>query len=154
MLKKNSLIGEFSVEGLSKSPANSPIVMELELDLNGVLQVTAVEKLSGLKRSISIKDAVSRMKQEELDVSRDRIDALFKNEGSTIDSGSNMNATVVEARECITKAEKILEAVSADDKDDMLELIQMINDSIELNDIVKLKKAIEDLKDILYYLEL
>ena len=92
------------------------------------------------------------MRQEDLDVSRDRIDALFKDEDNTIDSDSN--ATVVEARECIIKAEKILEKASADDKDDMLELIEAINVSIELNDMEKLEKAIEYLSDILYYLDL
>jgi molecular chaperone DnaK len=52
--EQNTLIGEFSVKGLSKVPAGNPIVIHFDLDLNGMLKVTATEKLTGLAKSVTM----------------------------------------------------------------------------------------------------
>ncbi|MGH8550676.1 MAG: Hsp70 family protein [Methylococcales bacterium] len=74
---ENLLIGEFRVEGLTKAPANSPILLELALDNDGILNVTAVEKNTGLKKSITIENAFAKMDQDSLEQSKGRVDALF-----------------------------------------------------------------------------
>ena len=44
----NIEIGQFTVEHLSKAPAGNPIVLQFSLDLNGIMNVTAREKNTGL----------------------------------------------------------------------------------------------------------
>jgi molecular chaperone DnaK (HSP70) len=39
--KKTPSLGEFLVEGLSEVPSGNPVVIHFELDLNGMLKVTA-----------------------------------------------------------------------------------------------------------------
>ena len=47
---ENIKIGEFRVSGLSREPAGNPVIVDLALDRNGILQVSAREKKTGLER--------------------------------------------------------------------------------------------------------
>ncbi len=48
----NIFIGNFMVEGLSRIPEGNEIVINLNLDLNGVLEVTAGERRTGLSKTV------------------------------------------------------------------------------------------------------
>lgn len=52
--EQNLLIGDFIIEGLSPVPAGNPIVIHFDLDLNGMLKVTATEKTTGLAKSVTL----------------------------------------------------------------------------------------------------
>ena len=67
---ENIKIGEFRVDGLSKAPAGNPVILDLALDRDGILQVSAREKKTGLERRITIDKAMSRYDQEQLDEAR------------------------------------------------------------------------------------
>ncbi len=75
--EQNIEIGRFRVEGLSKAPAGNEVLLDLALDRDGILHVTAREKRTGLERRISIDQAVSRYEAAELQQARERIGALF-----------------------------------------------------------------------------
>ncbi len=51
----NVKIGEFRVEGLLDVASGNVITLTLGLDLNGILQVSAQEKDTGMEKSITIK---------------------------------------------------------------------------------------------------
>jgi len=51
--EQNIRIGEFRVDGLSKAPAGNTVIIDLALDRDGILQVTAREKKTGLERRIT-----------------------------------------------------------------------------------------------------
>ena len=50
----NLLIGEFLVENLAKVPMGNQVILSFDLDLNGMLKVTATEKATGLAKSVSL----------------------------------------------------------------------------------------------------
>jgi molecular chaperone DnaK len=51
----NTEIGRFFVEGLSKdAPEGNPVVIQFALDLNGLLTVTASEKLTGVAKTVTL----------------------------------------------------------------------------------------------------
>jgi len=52
--EQNTFIGEFRVEGLSSVPAGNPVLIRFELDLNGLLTVTATEKATGLSKTVTM----------------------------------------------------------------------------------------------------
>ena len=43
----NTLVGDFTIEGLARVDAGNQILVRLDLDLNGILKVTATEWLTG-----------------------------------------------------------------------------------------------------------
>lgn len=157
----NILIGEFTVEGLQDTPANNPIVLALNLDLNGILTVTATEKNTGLKKSITINNAMSRFDDQQIDAAKNRIDALLDDKQCDKSSShaSNQEATtkehqvVVQANALKEKANSLLPDLGEDDQEDMIDQIEAINDAIKANDMNAIKIAMDELSDLIYYVE-
>ncbi len=167
----NIEIGRFKIEGLSDVPAGNPIVLGLSLDLNGILEVTAREKRSGLQRSITIGDAIARFEQDQLNEARSRVQALFGEEEEAGRSAANEKAAGeatgapgggdrsvadrrlgVEARALVEKAERLLEQASAQDGEDLVNAIEAVKDALA-GDEAALKTSMGTLADLLYYLE-
>ncbi|NOV31777.1 Hsp70 family protein [Methylomonas sp. ZR1] len=149
----NVEIGEFLVEGLLDVPAGNIITLTLDLDLNGILHVSAREKASGKEKAITINNAISRFDSGELSSAKQRIDGLFGDSaGGEADSVPESPA-VAAARQVIKKAEALFETVSAEDKEDMVDLIETISTCLENGDEAGLSEPVERLNDIIYYLE-
>src|SRR5947209_17199967 len=89
-------IGEFRVYGLSNWPAGNILTIDLALDRDGILQVSAREKKTGLERRITIDKAMSRFDQDQLDQARQRIGSLFERRDDT-DSGAGVTDSAVDA---------------------------------------------------------
>jgi molecular chaperone DnaK len=151
----NIQIGEFMVEGLSQAPQGDPILLKLELDLNGILHVSAKEKKTGLEKSIVIDNAISRFEGASMAAAKERIKEIFgeSGEGTVVDKKTETHHTVVQARALVEKAERMLDEASAEDREDMVNVIETINDSIAKKDFDNLSVPMEQLSDILYYLE-
>ena len=162
---KNIEIGRFRVEGLSDVPAGNPIVLGLSLDLNGILEVTAREKKSGLQRSITIGDAIARFDQEKLADARNRVQTLFGEPGQTGDAladadasgetqapGVNARRLAVEGGALVEKAERVLDKVGAQDAEDLVDAIEAVKDALA-SDESTLKTSMDTLADLLYYLD-
>lgn len=145
----NIQIGEFMVEGLSQVPQGNPILVKLELDLNGILHVSAIEKNTGLEKSIVIDNAISRFEADEMAAAKKRIDAIFGEQANEDDN----HHTIVQAKALIEKAERMLDQASSDDREDIINIIEVIKDGISKQDISDLKDPMDELSDILYYLE-
>ena len=60
----NQFIGEFLLEGLAAADAGNEILVRFNLDLNGILKVTAEEHATGLQKQLKIENAVSRFRRE------------------------------------------------------------------------------------------
>ncbi|MDO8846532.1 Hsp70 family protein [Methylicorpusculum sp.] len=151
----NIKIGEFMVEDLQNVPAGNIITLTLALDLNGMLQVSAQEKATGLEKSITINNVISRFAAEELSSAKHRIAGLFGQndaEDTLLETVSDSDA-IAAARQLIKKAETLFDVVSAEDKEDMIDLIEKIGACIEAGDEPGLQEPVEQLSDIIYYLE-
>lgn len=154
----NIKIGEFRVENLSKAPAGNPIILQLTLDSNGILQVSAKEKNTGLEKSITIANAISRFQEGELETARQRIDALFHEDADMPPAAAgelhrNEQQAAVQARALVEKAERLLDTSSADDREDLVDLIETVHDALASNDTAALAEAVAELSDVVFYLE-
>ncbi|MBD9356998.1 Hsp70 family protein [Methylomonas albis] len=149
----NIEIGEFLVEGLLDVPAGNIITLTLDLDLNGILHVSAREKASGKEKAITINNAISRFDDSELSSAKQRIDGLFGGSANGEADSVSESPAVVAALQVIKKAELLFETVSAEDKEDMVDLIETISTCLESSDEAGLREPVERLNDIIYYLE-
>ena len=152
----NIEIGRFTVEGLRDAAAGNPIVLDFALDLNGILQVTAREKQTGLEYSITIDNAIARFEQDKLDEARRRVQALFGEEqrAGALEGESERDSRRlhVEARALVEKAERLLEKAGAEDAEDLVDAIESVKDALSGDD-TSLQAAMDSLADLLYYLE-
>ncbi|XP_055526392.1 heat shock protein 70 A2-like [Wyeomyia smithii] len=68
MTRDNNHLGLFELTGIPPAPRGTPqIDVSFDLDANGILNVTAVEKSSGKSRNITIKNDKGRLSQQEID---------------------------------------------------------------------------------------
>ena len=75
--RENIQIGEFRVVGLSRVPSGNEIIVDLALDRDGILQVTAKEKKTGLQQRIVIDHALAQLGETSLAEARERVGSLF-----------------------------------------------------------------------------
>jgi molecular chaperone DnaK (HSP70) len=146
----NIEIGKFRVSGLSQVPAGNPIILNLHLDINGMLKVTAVEKNTGLVKSVTIENVISKFGATELIQAKNRVNMLFDNYPNTIVTN---NSLIKDAQELIEKARGYLEVQNEEDKEDLIALIEQISDAIEQVDHAKMQEKMTELNDLLYYYE-
>jgi molecular chaperone DnaK (HSP70) len=149
---ENIEIGQFRVEGLGKAPAGNIIILDLTLDQDGILHVSAKEKKTGLERRITIDKATSRLGEAELHDARERINQLFGNDELTVPS-NNVSANCAELDLLLAKARAKLDTAGDEDRDEIVNLIEAIDGCRENNDDVGLDKASRQLADLVFYLE-
>jgi molecular chaperone DnaK len=146
---ENIQIGEFQVTGLSKAPAGNPVIIDLALDRDGILQVSAREKNTGLERRITIDKAMSRYDRAQLEEARQRIGGLFgkpeEAEGSDVATGPD--------DALVAKAQAKLEEAGEEDRTEIINLIEAIRDAADNGDAAALASARSQLQDLLFYLE-
>lgn len=124
MTKDNNLLGKFELSGIPPAPRGVPqIEVTFDLDANGILNVTAVDKSTGRENKITItndkgrlsKDEIEKMVRdaekykEEDEKQRDRLQA--KNGLETY--AFNMKSTIED--------EKLKDKISQEDRDKVLE---------------------------------
>jgi len=148
--QENLKIGEFRVDGLSKAPAGNPVILDLALDRDGILQVSAREKKTGLEQRITIEQAMSRYDQAQLDEARERIGSLFEDreEGAEPQAA---DGTALDA--LLSKADAKLDGAGEEDRAEIIDLIETIRDARSSGDGTALEDGRKQLQDLLFYLE-
>jgi molecular chaperone DnaK (HSP70) len=165
----NIEIGSYDFE-LSKLPAHSTIVMNFDLDVNGILKIRAVEKKTGKDIQAVIKNAFPKASAQELTAVRDKIDGVWRqgrdetppmpNQSGAIAPALNSSpepsmaqAPSDEISRLLRDAEAKLAQVSAQDVDELVNLIEDLKDAKSSGNPEKIGKIKQELEDLLFYLE-
>merc|ERR1711861_88762 len=68
MTKDNNLLGKFHLDGIPAMPRGVPqIEVTYDIDANGILNVSAVEKSTGKENKITITNDKGRLSKEEVE---------------------------------------------------------------------------------------
>jgi len=169
--EQNLKLGEFWIEGLGKYPAGNQIIVRFQIDLSGLLTVTATEKSTGLAKSVTIDTAGQH--RINLDTARDNLAALF----DEYDSGNSasyafepdesdqedaieIHATessanlIASAKSLRGRAKDLLErGVAETDAETIRTKLEGIPTLIEARDWETLQDELDNLSDLLFYLE-
>jgi molecular chaperone DnaK len=153
--RQNIQIGEFKIVGLSHAPAGNPVVVDLALDRDGILRVTAKEKKTGLEQRIVINKAMARFDAGELAEARRRIGNLFGRtpEEEAAGTGGAGDGVGSEVDALLARAEAKLDAAGEEDRNEMIDLIEAIRDARRAGDHERVEEASRDLSDLIFYLE-
>jgi len=148
--ERNVKIGEFRIDGLSKAPAGNPVILDLALDRDGILQVSAREKKTGLERRITIEQAMSRYDRTQLDEARERIGSLLeaRQEGAGAEEAAGPALDAL-----LAKAGAKLDDAGEEDRAEIIDLIETIRDARSSGDGTALEEGRQQLQDLLFYLE-
>ncbi|MFN0080711.1 MAG: Hsp70 family protein [Prosthecobacter sp.] len=173
----NLEIGKFLIEGLAAVPTGNEVVVEFQIDLNGLLKVTATEKRTGLAKSAVIDTAGHH--RLNLDAARTNLAALFEEADAAhmhleddededddedyitledVDSDAPASAApaglLATAKSLRRRAEALLErGVAETDAADLRTRLSGISHAIQHSDWPILTTHTDQLSDVLFYLE-
>merc|ERR1719231_933933 len=152
MTKDNNTLGKFQLEGIPPMPRGVPqIDVTFDIDANGILNVSALEKSTGKEQKIQIKNDKGRMSADEIErlvqeaekykaedeANRARIEAKNGLENYLFQMKSSMND------------EKLAGKISDEDKSKVLDAVQTTtqwldsNQSAEKEEFEEKQRALE-----------
>merc|ERR1711968_272198 len=120
MTKDNNTLGKFQLEGIPPMPRGVPqIEVTYDIDANGILNVSAIEKSTGKENKITITNDKGRLSQDEIE--------RMVSEAEKYKSEDDANRARVEAKNALENYcfsvkssindEKLAGAISQEDKD-------------------------------------
>ncbi|MBF0201417.1 MAG: Hsp70 family protein [Desulfamplus sp.] len=170
----NVKIGKFEFKLSPNLPAHSVIILKYELDINGILKIKGIEKESGREINGVIENAFASMAEENLSISRSKIDEMWGSSASGDDGSwpddiretSSMalddpdmeddhqeSGTPSRISDLLQRARDAMKDAQDEDKNDMVNLMEDISDAINSKDWDKADELAGELEDILFYLE-
>jgi molecular chaperone DnaK len=175
-VRNNHQVGRFRIQGLAPVPAGNQIVVQLDLNLDGMLKVTARERATGLQKQITIENALAEYERDERDAARGRLEELWEAsadeewgdetefEGTAVPDGEpevpslvpgprEGQRETVQARALLEKAERLLERVSPEDRAEVERLMERVRSALTDRRWEQVTTAANELADILFYLE-
>ena len=159
---KNVEIGSFRFSGLNRQEEafEQGLLFTYHLDLDGLLEVHAVERATGREIRGVVENAMGRATEEELVTSRQRIDGLWGDAES--DSGGAAVAQAGEAdaagssgeiRETLERASRALDSAPAEDQEELIDLMEDLHNAVREGRAEEAATLRENLDEILFYLE-
>ena len=159
----NVLIGTYNLDLSPRQPPNSPVVVKYELDLNGILKITAIEKNTGKRITGVIENAFSQLSDGSISLSKSKIDDVWEVKSPADmpgDAADSDGKAAVESemaggefQALITNARALLEEAASEDSEEIINLIEDINTQVEEGNMDGARESAEALEDILFYLE-
>lgn len=172
---RNVHIGHFRIEGLQPIEGPNTVLCRMRLDLDGILQVTAIEKKTGLTKHVTISGATRKRDAADIMRGKEQLDRLFA--GRAADSSiepedlleeaassyakedAALAATTTSAPESdaaqplIDRCRARLESMHEDDREEAINLIESITSARERNDPGALEEARHALSEFLFFIE-
>ncbi|OQX28372.1 MAG: heat-shock protein Hsp70 [Desulfobacteraceae bacterium IS3] len=152
----NIQIGNYKFELTPKSPEGSVIILNFDLDINGILKIEAVEKASGRKIAAVIENAFTAFTEAEMSDSKKRIAVLWgdnpEDEDIEIIDNKDNAEMPSDLADIMKKAESKLSDASDEDRDEMINLMEDIRDAVKEGRPDEAKELRKELEDILFYL--
>ena len=174
---KNVEIGTFRIVGLNRQEGarDEGLLFTYSLDLDGLLHVHARERATGREIRGVVENALGRSTEEALGAARERVSALWGDEGAGGDAagedagepteeaaGGSVGGGPEEAarpglspeiRETLERAEKALDTAPAEDREEMVDLMEDLRDALKAGRLEQAAGVKKDLDEILFYLE-
>ena len=179
---KNILVGDFHIDGLAPVDGPNEILCRMRLDLDGILEVTALEKKTGKSKHVTIANALRAKSAEEIEAGRKRIEELYRSRGEmpdeVWDSGAELeeegegegqledqsNVIVMpppeavpefqaKAQDLMDRSRRALSKMHADDREEAIDLHEKIESAIAAGDSAALDEASRALKELLFFVE-
>ena len=144
----NKSLGEFSLEGIPAAPKNtSKIEVTFDIDVNGILLVTAKDKVTDIEQSITIKDS-SKLSESEIDNMIKEAEQFAEEDLKR----SELTKVINESKNLAEDVSKIINVESNKVIDSVLiseleSLLQKLNQSLDLNEIERIKLNKQELEE-------
>jgi molecular chaperone DnaK len=173
----NTLVGEFLVEGLAAVPRGNQILVRLDLDLNGILKVTATERATGLAKHIVIDNAMERFRKRQRSDAVNRLEAILgsvEEEPPSVlrlpapeetetepgaaavpaaDLAPALRQVIQSAQALAAKAEQVLPSANEEDAEELQAMLADLRAAISRRDADAIHASMREVEDLVFYLQ-
>jgi L1 cell adhesion molecule like protein len=151
MTKDNHLLGNFELSGFPPAPRGVPqIEVTFDIDANGILNVTAMEKSSRRESKITIRNDSGRLSKNEIDQMLADAEKFKKEDEAQrerISARNSLEAYCFNMKTSLND-EKISSKLSADDKSKITETVESTIKWIEGNQSAEKDEFQDKLKEV------
>tara|TARA_B100000900_G_C20530956_1_gene696295 strand:- start:64 stop:1404 length:1341 start_codon:yes stop_codon:yes gene_type:complete len=136
MTKDCNLLGTFQLDGIPPAPRGVPQVeVSFDIDANGIMNVTAVEKGTGKSKDITIKNDNNRLSQEDIDrmvKEAEKYKAEDEQVKLKLESINNFEALLYQTKSSLENKE-LSDKLSEEDKNTINDLVKSSEEWFDLN---------------------
>lgn len=156
--RMNTHVGNFTFAGLADVPAGNQLVVRLDLDLSGILKVTAIERATGLSRQVVIDNAMERLRTRQRTNALDRLelavddDLMFESEFHE-SIAQELSPELQAAVDLIAKAERLLADANSEDASELSALLVDLKEAVERGSEEDVRPIFAEVEDIVFYLQ-
>ncbi|KAI9327224.1 heat shock protein 70 family [Obelidium mucronatum] len=150
LTKDNNLLGKFDLNGIPPAPRGTPqIEVTFEINVDGLLRVSAHDKGTGKSESITITNDKGRLTEEEIErMVREaeqfaEEDQLLKEK---IEAKNVLENYIYQIKQQVTDEDKLGGKIDEDDKKAILDAIKEATEWIDANAATATKEDIEEQK--------
>jgi len=137
MTKDNNQLGKFELTNIPPAPRGVPqIEVTFELDANGILKVSAVDKGTGKSEQITITNDKGRLTQEDIERMVEEAEKYAEEDKATkerIESRNKLENYAYSLKNQINDEKGLGGKIDDDDKETLLEAIKETQDWLEEN---------------------
>lgn len=167
-VRNNAFVGEFHLEGLADTDRGNQILVRFDLDLDGILKVTAVERATGLQEALTIDNAVTRFRASNRREALDRVAEVMlpKQEGASDDGAeaaasrtaaapvpAELAGLVARSEQLIAKSRQLAEEANPADAVEMRDLADRLAAAVAARSQAEMEATAAQLDDIIFYLQ-
>lgn len=151
----NILLGKFMFH-LTPAPKGNEIIVNFNLDLNGILKMQAVEKATGKKIEGVVENAMGRFSDTEITQFRNRVNDLWNDQENAFqsdpDDGISWKSLPPDIEAIVSKAAGKLAEAPPEDRDEMVNLMEDIQDAARDERMEEARTLAKELEEILFYI--
>jgi L1 cell adhesion molecule like protein len=136
MTKDNNILGKFQLEGIPPMPRGVPqIDVTFDIDANGILNVSALEKSTGKEQKITIKNDKGRLSPEEIErlvQEAERYKSEDEANRARVEAKNGLENYAFQVRNSVND-EKVADKISEDDKKTVLDAVTATTQWLDSN---------------------
>ncbi|MGK5094100.1 Hsp70 family protein [Deltaproteobacteria bacterium TL4] len=151
----NIQLGEIWIRDLPPAPADSlQIEVHFDFDVNGILQVSAHDRTSGKKETLTISSTNTKLSPPQMVKVQDRIEELWETRSPQSEKENQEYQFSPEHQNLYDRAQKLLTSIEDENEsEDLQQLMTDLEAAYRLKNMEKMGQVVEELSDVVYYLE-
>lgn len=150
LTKDNNLLGKFELTNIPPAPRGVPqIEVTFEIDVNGILRVSAQDKATGKSESITINNDKSRLSEEDIErmiKEAEQFEEEDRNLKEKIEAKNALENYIYSVKNSVNDEAQLGSKIDADDKKTVLDAIKEKSDWLDSNGASASKEDLEEQK--------
>jgi molecular chaperone DnaK len=169
-IRHNQPVGEFLLDGLADVERGNEILVRFDLDLDGILKVSASERATGRQKQLTIDNAVTRFRARNRQEAMARVEMMFQpgtGEGpaaaeepaalGTAPAAAGlppeMAQLVERCEQLIAKSGQLAEKSNPTDAEEMRHLVEQLGAAMTQGSQAEIEGLAAKIEDLVFYLQ-